>query len=202
MEIDFPGGKKLRLLIGDITKIPVDAIVNAANSGLRGGGGVDGAIHRAGGSAIMRELDAIRVKSGGCPTGSAVVTGAGALPAKYVFHAVGPIHRDGAHGEPEHLASCYRTCLELAEQRGVRTISFPAISTGVYGYPLEDAAGIAIDTITSWLKQPGNSIQGVLIVLFDQHAYDVHARVAAQSFTSSKSAESPSSPAASDAGSQ
>src|SRR5271156_1131158 len=119
MEIDFPSGKKLRLLVGDITKIPVDAIVNAANSGLRGGGGVDGAIHRAGGPAIMRELDEIRASSGGCPTGSAVVTGAGALPAQCVFHAVGPIFRDGLHGEPAQLASCYQTCLALAEARGV-----------------------------------------------------------------------------------
>src|ERR1700737_299420 len=105
MEIDFPNGKKLRLVIGDITKIPVDAIANAANSGLRGGGGVDGAIHRAGGPAIMRELAEFR----GWPTGSAVVTTAGRLPAKYVFHAVGPIYSDGKHGEPELLASCYRT---------------------------------------------------------------------------------------------
>src|ERR1700723_2180660 len=99
MEINFPDGKKLRLAVGDITKIPVDAIVNAANSGLRGGGGVDGAIHRAGGPIIMRELDEIRSTSGCCPTGSAVVTSAGALPAQYVFHAVGPIYQDGRHGE-------------------------------------------------------------------------------------------------------
>src|SRR6202790_5514447 len=118
MEIDFPNGKKLRLVVGDITKIRVDAIVNAANSGLRGGGGVDGAIHRAGGSAIMRELDVIRASTGGCPTGSAVVTTAGALPAQYVIHAVGPIYRDGQQGEPAHLATCYRKSLELAEERG------------------------------------------------------------------------------------
>src|ERR1700734_2072967 len=126
MEMDFAGGKKLRLLVGDITKIRVDAIVNAANAGLRGGGGVDGAIHRAGGPAIMCELDAIRAETGGCATGSAVVTGAGSLPAQYVFHAVGPIYRDGTHGEPEQLANCYRTCLDLAERHGVCTISFPA----------------------------------------------------------------------------
>src|SRR5579864_6022015 len=116
MEIDFPNGKKLRLVIGDITKIRVDAIVNAANSGLRGGGGVDGAIHRAGGPAIMREVDEIRKNAGGCPTGSAVATSAGSLPAQFVFHAVGPIYRDGSHDEPQQLASCYRKCLELAEQ--------------------------------------------------------------------------------------
>ena len=110
-------------------------MANAANSALAGGGGVDGAIHRAGGPAIMRELDVIRAQSGGCPTGSAVATTAGNLPAKYVFHAVGPVWRDGRHGEPELLAGCYRKCLELAAERGVRTISFPAISTGIYGYP-------------------------------------------------------------------
>jgi len=179
MEIDFPDGKKLRLLIGDITKIRVDAIVNAANSGLRGGGGVDGAIHRAGGSTIMRELDAIREKSGGCPTGSAVATTAGALPAKFVFHAVGPIYRDGKHGEPDQLASCYRTSLSMGEEREVRSISFPAISTGVYGYPVTEAAGIALDTVARHLEQPGSGVREVLFVLFDQGAYDVHTRAAA-----------------------
>src|ERR1700726_2006450 len=105
MELNFPNGKKLRLLIGDITKIRVDAIVNAANEELAGGGGVDGAIHRAGGSSIMRELDTIRQETGGCPTGSAVVTKGGSLPSQYVFHAVGPVYRDGRHGEAELLAS-------------------------------------------------------------------------------------------------
>jgi O-acetyl-ADP-ribose deacetylase len=191
MEIDFLHGKKLRLVIGDITKIRVDAIVNAANSGLRGGGGVDGAIHRAGGPDIMRELNAIRASSGGCATGNAVVTGAGALPAQYVFHAVGPIYQDGLHGEPEQLANCYRKCLELAEQHGVRSISFPAISTGVYGYPLEEAAGIALATIASRLRHPDCPVQDVTLVLFDQATYAVHARVAAARFTSSRTAESP-----------
>ena len=158
-------------MVGDITKIRVDAIVNAANSRLRGGGGVDGAIHRAGGPAIMRELDAIRTSAGGCPTGSAVVTGAGALPAQYVFHAVGPVYRDGLHGEPEQLANCYRTCLDLAEQHGVRSISFPAISTGAYGYPLEEAAAIALETIASRLRHPDCPVQDVLLVLFDQGTY-------------------------------
>jgi O-acetyl-ADP-ribose deacetylase (regulator of RNase III) len=190
MEIDSPHGKKLRLVVGDITKIPMDAIVNAANSGLRGGGGVDGAIHRAGGPAIMRELDQNRASSGGCPTGSAVVTRAGALPAQYVFHAVGPIYHDGSHGEPEQLANCYRKCLELAEQHGVDGISFPAISTGVYGYPLEEAAGIALETIASRLEDPDCTVRDVLIVLFDPGAYAVHARVASTRATSSKTSES------------
>jgi len=178
MEIDFPDGKKLRLLIGDITKIRVDAIVNAANSGLRGGGGVDGAIHRAGGPGIMRELDTIRAESGGCPTGSAVATSAGALPAKFVFHAVGPIYRDGKHGEPQHLANCYRTSLAMGEEREVRSISFPAISTGVYGYPIEEAAAIALESVAKHLEQPGSGVREVLFVLYDKGTYDVHTRVA------------------------
>jgi O-acetyl-ADP-ribose deacetylase (regulator of RNase III) len=172
MEIELPGGKKIRVMIGDITKIPVDAMVNAANSGLRGGGGVDGAIHRAGGPSIMRELAAIRMRSGGCPTGSAVATGAGALPAKHVFHAVGPIYRDGRSGEAEQLASCYRKCMELAALHDVRTISFPAISTGVYGYPLDEAAAIAMETIVSRLQD--SPVGEALLVLFDQRAYDVY----------------------------
>ncbi len=202
MEIDFPHGKKLRLVVGDITRIRVDAIVNAANAGLLGGGGVDGAIHRAGGPAIMRELDLIRTSAGGCATGSAVVTGAGSLPARHVFHAVGPIYRDGMHGEAKQLAGCYSACFDLAEQHGARTISFPAISTGVYGYPLEEAAGIALDTIASRLRNPDCPVQDVLLILFDQGTYAVHARIAAARITSSGSVESPSGPAASGAGSQ
>ena len=179
MEIDFPNGKKLRLMIGDITKIRVDAIVNAANSGLHGGGGVDGAIHRAGGPTIQRELDEIRNASGGCHTGSAVVTSAGALPAQYVFHAVGPIYRDGRHGEPDQLAGCYHKSLELAEEREVRSISFPAISTGVYGYPAEEAAGIALETVAKHLDRPESHVREAFFVLFDQGFYQLHQRVAA-----------------------
>jgi O-acetyl-ADP-ribose deacetylase (regulator of RNase III) len=192
MEMEFPHGKKLRLVIGDITKIRVDAIVNVANAGLRGGGGVDGAVHRAGGPAIMRDLDNIRTNAGGCPTGSAVATGAGSLPAQYVFHAVGPIYHDGKHGEPEQLTNCYRTCLDLAERHGVRTISFPAISTGAYGYPLEEAATIALDTIAARLSHPDCAVRDVLLVLFDQGTYTVHARIAAARVTSLGIAESPS----------
>src|SRR5246127_3760493 len=118
--MDIPKDK-IEMIQGDITKLKVDAIVNAANASLAGGGGVDGAIHRAGGPAIMRELDTIRANSGGCSTGSAVATGAGSLPAQFVFHAVGPIYRDGRHREPEQLANCYRICVDLAEQNGVRT---------------------------------------------------------------------------------
>jgi O-acetyl-ADP-ribose deacetylase (regulator of RNase III) len=169
-----PTGRKIVLKEGDITRVPADAIVNAANSALAGGGGVDGAIHRAGGPEIMHELDAVRARIGRCPTGSAVATGAGKLPAKFVFHAVGPVYRDGAHGEPERLASCYRKAFELAEERSTETISFPAISTGVYGYPLEDAAAIAIREVMAALEQ-SPSVREAIFVLFGREAYDVYA---------------------------
>ena len=175
MEWKSPTGRSIELKEGDITRIPVDAIANAANSSLAGGGGVDGAIHRAGGPAIMRELDTIRQLQGGCPTGSAVATTAGNLPAKYVFHAVGPVYRDGRHGEPDLLASCYRKCLQLAEEHGVGTISFPAISTGVYGYPPKEAAAIALREVKQHLGRDDISVQTVIFVLFGKSAYDVYA---------------------------
>ncbi len=165
---------KIELREGDITRVAVDAIVNAANSALAGGGGVDGAIHRAGGPEIMQELRRVH---GGCPTGSAVVTSAGKLPARYVFHAVGPIYRDGRHGEAELLASCYRKCLALADEHGVRTISFAAISTGVYGYPLEDAARIAIGEVQAYFARPNPKIERVIFVLFRRDAYEVYERL-------------------------
>ena len=170
-------GRKIVLEEGDITRVAADAIVNAANSALAGGGGVDGAIHRAGGPEIMRELDGIRGQIGACPTGSAVATAAGRLPAQYVFHAVGPVYRDGRHGEPELLASCYRKCLELAEERGVRTIGFPAISTGVYGYPLEEAAAIALREVKAHLEKDDTQLQQVTFVLFGKAAYELYARL-------------------------
>ncbi len=167
---------KIELIEGDITRIAVDAIVNAANSALAGGGGVDGAIHRAGGPEIMRELDEIRRRVGGCPTGSAVSTSAGKLPAKYVFHAVGPVYRDGKRGEPELLASCYRKCLELAVERGVKTISFAAISTGVYGYPMDEAADIAIREVRAHSDKPGVQLERAVFVVFGKPAYRVYAK--------------------------
>jgi O-acetyl-ADP-ribose deacetylase len=176
MEKEFPNGKVLRLVVGDITKLRVDAMVNAANSELAGGGGVDGAIHRAGGPTIMRELDEIRSAIGHCPPGGAVATSAGALPAQYVFHAVGPIYRDGQHGEPDLLAACYRKCLELAEERDVRTISFPAISTGAYGYPAREAAVIALRALSDHLERPDAGVREALFVLWTQSAYDMHAQ--------------------------
>jgi len=176
----FNNGKRLRLIIGDITRVPVDAIVNAANSGLRGGGGVDGAIHRAGGHAIMRDLDAIRAKQGGCPTGQAVATTAGMLPAKHVFHAVGPMYEDGTEGEPEELASCYRTCLGLAIEHGVKRISFPSISTGIYGYPVREAADIAAGAVWTGLESAETPIEEAIFVLFDQRTFDAYAAALAK----------------------
>jgi O-acetyl-ADP-ribose deacetylase len=132
-------------MLGDITKTEADAIVNAANSSLRGGGGVDGAIHRAGGPAIMAECAAI----GGCPTGEARITTAGNLKAKYVIHAVGPVWEGGARGEPELLASAYRHSLRLAATHAARTVAFPSLSTGAYGYPVAEAARVALREVSA-----------------------------------------------------
>jgi O-acetyl-ADP-ribose deacetylase (regulator of RNase III) len=161
-------GVTLALIRGNIVEVQADAIVNAANSGLRGGGGVDGAIHRAGGPSIMEECR----KIGGCPTGEAVVTTAGRLPAKYVFHAVGPIY-SGSLDDERLLASAYQSCLNLAEQHQVKSIAFPSLSTGIYGYPMELAAPIALRTIIEHIKKP-TCLQQVLVVLFGESAYNVH----------------------------
>jgi O-acetyl-ADP-ribose deacetylase (regulator of RNase III) len=158
-------GVTLALLQGDITQVEADAIVNAANAHLAGGGGVDGAIHRAGGPAIMAECR----KIGGCPTGSAVATTAGRLKAKYVFHAVGPIY----YGRPEDarlLASAYQACLDLAEKHAIQSIAFPSLSTGAYGYPLHEAAPIALRTVIEHLKKP-TSLRTVTFVLYGSQAY-------------------------------
>lgn len=170
---------QLQLIKGDITSIAVDAIVNAANAQLAGGGGVDGAIHRVGGEEIMRELDEIRASIGRCETGSAVVTGAGKLPAKYVIHAVGPIYRGGQSGEAEQLRSCYMTALQLASERDARSISFPSISTGVYGYPIEEAAAIAVKAVAGWLREHTAPIRIAKLVQFsdrDHAVYRAHAQ--------------------------
>jgi O-acetyl-ADP-ribose deacetylase (regulator of RNase III) len=165
---------ELQLLKGDITTIAVDAIVNAANSSLAGGGGVDGAIHRAGGPDIMRELDEVRARIGGCETGSAVVTSAGRLPAKYVFHAVGPRYSDGRHGEANLLASCYSTCLNLAAEKDVKSISFPSISTGIYGYPIQEAAEIALRVTAEWLRAHSGPLRVVKFVQFSESDHQVY----------------------------
>jgi O-acetyl-ADP-ribose deacetylase (regulator of RNase III) len=165
-------GIEVELVLGDITNERTDAIVNAANSRLAGGGGVDGAIHRAGGPNIMQET---RAKyPDGCPTGGAVITGAGKLPAQFVIHAVGPVYRDGKHGEPQLLASAYRSCLEAAVKAGCRSIAFPSLSTGAYGYPVEEAAPVAVQTVADSLKAT-TGLTLVRFVLFDQPSYDAFA---------------------------
>lgn len=162
----------INLVVGDITRIPADAIVNAANSALAGGGGVDGAIHRAGGPAIMADLERRYGRGRHCPTGSAAVSDAGDLPATCVIHAVGPIWRHGGAGEAELLASAYRTSLRLAAEQGARTVSLPAISCGIYGYPVDQAARIAIETVRDVLATEPGSIERVTFVLFSQGTYD------------------------------
>ncbi|MGQ9922190.1 MAG: O-acetyl-ADP-ribose deacetylase, partial [Desulfobacca sp.] len=161
----------LEIIEGDITQQDTEAIVNAANNELRVGGGVDGAINRAGGPAIQAEARQI----GYCPTGGAVITTGGNLKAKYVIHTVGPIYRGGTSGEPDLLASCYRESLKLASARGIQSLAFPSISTGVYGYPLADAARIALRTVYDYLTEHPE-IKLVRFVLFGQQAYEVYAQ--------------------------
>jgi O-acetyl-ADP-ribose deacetylase (regulator of RNase III) len=160
----------LEIIEGDLTQQDTEAIVNAANEQLRVGGGVDGAINRAGGPRIQEEARRI----GYCPTGQAVITNGGNLKAKYVIHTVGPIYQNGLAGEPELLASCYRESLTLASSRGIQSLSFPSISTGIYGYPIADAAKTALGTVKAYLQDhPG--IQLVRFVLFGQPAYEAYA---------------------------
>ena len=152
----------LEFIQGDITHVAVDAIVNAANSALAGGGGVDGAIHRAGGPSILEECRRI----GGCPTGSAVATGAGKLTAQWVFHAVGPVYK-GREKDVEQLASCHLKCLDLALEKGARSIAFPAVSTGAYGYPVAEASVIAVGAVHGWVLNHPDALDRVVFVLFD-----------------------------------
>lgn len=152
---------------GDITKVHADAIVNAANSSLLGGGGVDGAIHRAGGPQILEECKQIRARQGGCPTGEAVITTGGKLPAAHVIHTVGPVWSGGSKGEPDLLANCYRNSLKLAEENKLQRIAFPNISTGVYGYPKDKAAQVAAEAVKSNFTDHDSSIKEVIFVCFD-----------------------------------
>jgi O-acetyl-ADP-ribose deacetylase (regulator of RNase III) len=162
-------GKTIEVLQGDITRVTADAIVNAANEGLRGGGGVDGAIHRAGGPSIMEECRRI----GRCPTGSAVITKAGRLPAKHVIHTVGPVWRGGKHAESALLRSCYISSLTLAEESSLKSIAFPSISTGVYGYPIDRASLVAIGAVVDYLSGT-TSIERVIFVLFSESDYRLY----------------------------
>lgn len=161
------GGASIELAEGDITTQAVDAIVNAANSGLAGGGGVDGAIHRAGGNSIMEECR----KLGGCPTGQAKITGGGNLPARFVIHAVGPVYMDGKCGEEKLLASAYRNSLALARENNLKTIAFPSLSTGAYRYPLEEAAHVALSTAGEYLRKHPGAFEVVRFVLFNDETF-------------------------------
>jgi O-acetyl-ADP-ribose deacetylase (regulator of RNase III) len=165
---------ELSLLQGDITRQTTDAIVNAANSSLMGGGGVDGAIHRAGGPAILEECKQIVARQGHLPTGQAVITTAGNMKAEHVIHTVGPVWHGGDRGEPELLASAYRESLKLAAANNLASVSFPSISTGVYGYPVELAAAIALREVVSFLSQT-TSVKEVAFVLFDTRTFEAYA---------------------------
>jgi len=158
---------KVSIIQGDITKQATEAIVNAANPSLMGGGGVDGAIHRAGGPAILDECQKIVARQGRLPTGQAVITTGGNLKAQYVIHTVGPIWRGGSGNEAELLRSAYYECLKLANENKLTSISFPSISTGAYGYPVDGAAKIAVSTAVSFLKKQATSLRNVVFVLFD-----------------------------------
>lgn len=166
---------KMNVVKADITTLKVDAIVNAANSSLMGGGGVDGAIHRAGGKEILEQCKAIVSKQGPLPTGEAVITTAGKMPAKYVIHTVGPVWRGGKDNEEEKLANCYTNSLELAAENGCKTIAFPNISTGVYYFPKEKAAGIAVNSVRKFLSQ-NNQINEVIFVCFDEENFNLTKR--------------------------
>jgi O-acetyl-ADP-ribose deacetylase len=162
---------RIAVVEGDITQQRVDAIVNAANTTLLGGGGVDGAIHRAAGPELLVECRAL----GGCPTGQAKITRAYRLPAKWVIHTVGPVWRGGEHGEDELLAGCYRSCFALVEQHGIRTVAFPSISTGAYGFPLERAARIAASETKKFLER-NQTVERVILVCFGRSAQEIHSR--------------------------
>ncbi len=174
---------KLSLQKGDITKIAVDAIVNAANTSLLGGGGVDGAIHRAAGKVLLEECIKIRNKQGGCKTGQAVYTIAGNLPAKYVIHTVGSVWQNGTHGERELLENCYENTLKIAQELQLKSISFPNISTGVYKFPKEEAAEIALNSVNKFVKQSNNLIlEEIIFVCFDEENFKIYERMMSRIF--------------------
>ena len=162
---------KIELIKGDITGMQVDVIVNAANSSLLGGGGVDGAIHRAGGPAILEDCRKIIAKQGGCKTGEAVITRAGNLPAKFVIHTVGPVWNGGQKNEAQKLSNCYSNSLQTASDHDCKTIAFPCISTGIYGYPKDEAAKIAVQTVLNFLSN-SDKIEKVFFVCYDEENYN------------------------------
>lgn len=162
---------------GDITAHKADAIVNAANSTLLGGGGVDGAIHRQGGPEILSQCRVIAAQRGPLPPGDAVATDAGRLPTRRVLHTVGPIWHGGDHHEAETLGRCYRSCLELARQEGLRTVAFPSISTGAYRFPVKEAAKVAIEAITGFLNEHPDVFERITWVLFDESTFAIYAEV-------------------------
>jgi len=166
---------KLSIIQGDITRQAIDAIVNAANSGLMGGGGVDGAIHRAGGPVILEECKQIVARQGRLPTGKAVMTTGGNLKARYVIHTVGPVWGGGSKGEAALLASAYRESLKLAVASKLASVSFPSISTGVYGYPVDKAAWVALEAIVSFLRESITTVKEVVMVLFDSRTFTAYA---------------------------
>lgn len=165
--------EKIKVVKGDITKMNVDAIVNAANSSLMGGGGVDGAIHRAGGPAILADCHKIVAQQGGCKPGEAVITTAGNLPAKFVIHTVGPVWNSGNNNEEQKLANCYKNALKLAVDNCIKTIAFPNISTGIYRFPKERAAEIAIETVSEFLHT-GNVVEQVIFACFDEENFTLY----------------------------
>ncbi len=168
---------KVSVIKDDITKMMVDAIVNAANSSLLGGGGVDGAIHRAGGPQILEECRKIRNRQGGCATGEAVITTGGRLLARHVIHTVGPVWQGGGHGEDELLAKAYRNSLALAVAHECRTVAFPNISTGVYGFPLDRAARLVHATVSRYLDEHAGAFDALYFVCFDEENYRLYMRL-------------------------
>ena len=163
-------------MVADITTLEVDAVVNAANSSLMGGGGVDGAIHRAGGPEILQECKVFVQKNGRLPTGEAVMTTAGRMPAGHVIHTVGPVWHGGKKGEPELLGNCYRNSLKVAQENGLRRIAFPSISTGVYGYPVGDAADVAVRTVVETVEASHGALEEIIFCGFDAGTEREYAR--------------------------
>ncbi len=164
----------IEVIKGDITTIAVDAIVNAANNSLLGGGGVDGAIHRAGGADILNECREIRAKQGGCKTGDAVITTAGHLPAEKVIHTVGPVYMGGRNNEADLLASCYRNSMQLAKDYQLHSVAFPNISTGVYSYPKQEAAIVAVKSVKEFVAQHPDDFDKIVFVCFDEESLFIY----------------------------